>query len=219
MKRTIAFFLMLTVLCAATACGKPQKPVDMEPKVSQMRSICELAVMECYYHNVAKFTQEDADGFLWWKKDKRFWIEYSGVVKLGVDMSLVNMEISDTRMTITLPAAKVLGCKVDAASLNEDSYFVDQQSAGIGAEDEVAAFTEAQRQLEENVAADRMLLASAQQRAQDLLEGYVRNIGCVVGKEYEIMWTYLDADGAPLESIPDAPAAPTQEPAADEDAA
>ena len=58
MKRTIAFFLMLTVLCAATACGKPQKPVDMEPKVSQMRSICELAVMECYYHNVAKFTQE-----------------------------------------------------------------------------------------------------------------------------------------------------------------
>lgn len=61
MKKVIAVFLslLLTLLCAS--CGKTteEKP-PMEPKVSQMKAICELAVMECYYHNVAKYTEEDA---------------------------------------------------------------------------------------------------------------------------------------------------------------
>lgn len=67
---------------ASCGTGKPKTP-DMEPEVSRMKAICELAVMDCYYHNVAKFKEEDAEGFLFWQKDKQFWIEYSGVVTLG----------------------------------------------------------------------------------------------------------------------------------------
>lgn len=201
MKKIFAFFLTVVILFTSTSCGqKEPESINMEPKVSQMRSICELAVMECYYHNVAKFKEEDAEGILWWKKDKHFWIEYSGIVRLGIDASLVSMEANGTQITITLPEAKVLGCKVDSTSLREGSYIVDIDSASINAEDEVKAFAEAQRRLEENAASNRALLAEAQQRAQALLEEYITNIGNAVGKEYSIRWVYLDSQGNPLGS-------------------
>ena len=51
---------VLTLSLAACSNTEPA-PVDMEPKTSQMKAICELAVMDCYYHNVAKFTEKDAE--------------------------------------------------------------------------------------------------------------------------------------------------------------
>ena len=197
MKKIVSVILALVMAFMSASCAAPaeEEPLNMEPQVSQMKAICELAVMDCYYHNVAKFTEEDAQGMLWWKKDKHFWIEYSGVVKLGIDVSLVTVEIEDTKVTITLPEAKVLGCKVDSASLTKDSFIVDKDSADIEAEDEVKAFEVAQSKLEETASSDKALLAGAQQRAQDLLDGYISNIGTAVGKDYSIKWIYVDANG------------------------
>lgn len=199
MKKVMILFLAVIMLVMGTACEKqpPEEPIIIEPKLSQMKYICELSVMDCYYHNVAKYNEEDAAGMLWWKKDKKFWIEYSGVVKLGIDASLVNMEVNGTQVTITLPKAKVLGCKVDSASLTKASYIVDKNSADISAEDEIAAFNDAQNQLEENASNNQALLAEAQQRAEALLEDYVTNIGTVMGREYSIKWVYLDENGEP----------------------
>lgn len=193
MKRIIALFLTVMVLLSCSACGKKEeeKCVDMEPQVSQMKAICELAVMDCYYHNVAKFTEKDAEGALFWKKDKHFWVEYSGIVRLGVDVSQVVIEVTGTDIAITLPEAKVLGCKVDSSSLNEDSFIIDKDSAKVSAEDEIAAYEMAQSKLEETASNDKTLLANAQQRAQALLEDYITNIGNAVGKNYTIKWVYL----------------------------
>lgn len=191
--------LLLSLSMASCGTGKPKTP-DMEPEVSQMKAICELAVMDCYYHNVAKFKEEDAEGFLFWQKDKQFWIEYSGVVTLGVDVSQVAVEVKDTQVTITLPPAKVLNCKVDSSSLTADSFIVADGSASINAADEVAAFDAAQSKLQETAASDTVLLANAQQRAQSLLEDYVTNVGNVVGKEYTIQWNYLE-EGSKTESV------------------
>ncbi len=196
MKKLIALLMSIITVLSVAACGQPQEPAPtMEPQVSQMKAICELAVMECYYHNVAKYKEEDAEGILWFKKDKHFWIEYSGVVRLGIDVSLVSVEISDTVVTITIPNAEVLGCKVDSASLTEDSFIVANNSAAIEAEDEIKAFEEAQANMETNAANNSALLASAQQRAQSLLEEYIKNIGDAVGTEYTVKWLYLDRSG------------------------
>lgn len=198
MKRLLVLFLAVTLLLTSVACGKIEAdPIHMEPQVSQMKAICELATMKCYYHNVAKFFKEDAEkGFLGiGSKDMRFWIEYSGVVTLGIDASLMSIEVSDTQITITLPEAKVLNCEVDEASLSKDSYIVDKNSAEPTAEDEIEAFNQAQAEMRANAENDAALLASAQQRAQTLLEEYVHNIGEVVGKQYSIKWVYVDAEG------------------------
>lgn len=200
MKKKISLFLISILMMMCAACGNAQEEAQQAtPQVSQMKSICELAVMDCYYHNVAKYTQEDAAGILWWKKDKHFWIEYSGIVKLGIDASLVNMEVKGDQIAITLPEAAVVGCKIDSASLTEDSYIVDKKSADVKAEDESFALEEAQRKLEEAASNDKALLLEAQMRAQSLLEDYVQNIGNAVGKQYSIEWIYVDREGKEIE--------------------
>lgn len=195
---------MLTLSLAACSDTEPA-PVDMEPKTSQMKAICELAVMDCYYHNVAKYELKDAEGFLWWTKDKNFWIEYSGVVTIGIDVSRVTVEVDGTKVTISIPAAEVLSCTVDSSSLTEDSFIVAQDSAAIEAEDEVYAFADAQAKLEETASQDTALLASAQQQAQQLLEDYITNIGKATGKSYSIEWIYLDENNVPVGSEQTAP--------------
>ena len=195
---------VLTLSLAACSNTEPA-PVDMEPKTSQMKAICELAVMDCYYHNVAKYELKDAEEFLWWTKDKNFWIEYSGVVTLGVDVSRVTVEVDGTKVTISIPAAEVLSCTVDSSSLTEDSYIVAQDSAAIEAEDEIAAFSVAQADLEATASQDTALLASAQQQAQQLLEDYITNIGKATGKSYSIEWIYLDENNVPVGSEQTAP--------------
>lgn len=200
MKRWIALLTSAMLILSCTACQKKEQLPKAEPQISQMRSICELAVMECYYHNVAKYQEEDAAGFLLWKKDKHFWIEYSGVVELGIDASRLSMEVSGDEVTITIPAAKVLSCTVDSTSLTADSFIVDKRSANIDAEDEQAAFAEAQHNMEMSAASNRVLLGNAQQRVQVLLQSYVENIGQAIGKEYTIRWNFLEEDGTVLDA-------------------
>lgn len=192
MKKIIPLLMSLFLVFSASACKNSEvESVEMEPDTTQMKAICELAVMDCYYHNVAKFKEENAEGFLWWQKDKHFWIEYSGVVTVGIDASLVSIDVNEEEISVTIPKAKVLTCIVDSASLSKDSFIVEKNSAQITAEDEVAAFAAAQDKLKESASNDTALLASAEQRAQSLLEDYITNIGNAVGKKYTIQWNYL----------------------------
>lgn len=114
MKKMIALLLALAALLGCTACGQKEEAPTVELDVTEMRAICELSTMDCYYHNVAKYFEKDAQkGFLGiGKKDKRFWMEYSGVVRMGIDVSLVKVEVEDMQVTITIPEAKVLKCTV-----------------------------------------------------------------------------------------------------------
>lgn len=201
MKKLMCILISAVLTLSLAACSDTEPaPVDMEPKTSQMKAICELAVMDCYYHNVAKYELKDAEGFLWWTKDKNFWIEYSGVVTIGIDVSRVTVEVDGTKVTISIPAAEVLSCTVDSSSLTEDSYIVAKDSAAIEAEDEIEAFSVAQADLEATASQDTALLASAQQQAQQLLEDYITNIGKATGKSYSIEWIYLDENNVPVGS-------------------
>ncbi len=195
MKKIRIIFTILLAMIFCGACGSPQEPVErvnVEPQTSQMKAICELATLECYYHNVAKYMEEDAEGFLLWKKDKRFWVEYSGVVVIGIDASRLKVEVEGTQVTISMPKAMVLSVKVDPESLTEDSFYVDKDSAAISAQDATNAYKEAQDYMKIQAAGDSALLAGAQQRAQTLLEEYVNNIGEAMGVEYSIKWVYLE---------------------------
>lgn len=209
MKKLIPLCLSVVLICTCISCST-KKGQTQEPQISQMRSICELSVMECYYHNVAKFLEKDASGFLFWHKDKHFWIEYSGVVRLGIDASLLSLEVDGTSVSITLPEAKILSCTVDSSSLSEDSFIVDQGSAPITADDQTFAFSEAQLRMEKQAANDKVLLINAQQQVQTLLEKYINNIGDMIGVEYAIHWNYL-SNASPSNASPSPePSVPTE---------
>lgn len=203
MKRIIAILLMIASLLALCACGDASvPPATEEPQITQMRTICELATMDCYYHNVAKYYEKDADkGILGFgKKDKKFWVEYSGEVTIGLDATLVALQVSGDQVTITIPPAKVLGAKVYSDSLTTDSYIIDKDSADITAEDQTRVFENAQADMLAQASNDHLLLFNAQQRAQMLLEDYVTNIGNAIGVTYQINWIYLDENGKTIDS-------------------
>lgn len=190
MKKYLSVILIIMMCFSSVSCAKEIK--NIAPETSQMKSICELAVMECYYHNVAKYKEENATGMLWWEKDRHFWMEYAGIVTIGVDTSLMNIEVEDENVTITIPPAKVLGCKVDETTLTEDSFIVAKNSAKVEAEHQTEAFKSAKDKLESEAKSNFTLLAAAQQRVKKLLEDYVTNIGNSVGKTYKIKWIYLE---------------------------
>ena len=190
MRKYLSVILIIMMCFSSMSCAKEIKNIALE--TSQMKSICELAVMECYYHNVAKYKEENATGMLLWKKDRHFWMEYAGVVTIGIDATQLSIEVEDENVTITIPPAKVLGCKVDETTLTEDSFIVAQNSAKVEAEHQTEAFKSAKDKLESEAKSNFTLLAAAQQRVQKLLEDYVTNIGNSVGKTYKIKWIYLE---------------------------
>lgn len=96
------------------------------------------------------------------EKDRKFWVEYSGVVTIGIDTSLVTMEIDGDIVTITIPPAKVFGCKVDKETLTKDSFIVAQDSAAVEAEHQTEAFKDAQAKCERR---QRMILRYWQVRS------------------------------------------------------
>ena len=202
MKRIIVLFLFLSTIFSAVSCTVEQE-TDVFEELN-LYEICELSVMECYYHNVAKYTEKDADnGFLGlglWKKDMRFWIEYTGIVKVGIDASFVKMIVEGDTVKITMPMPKVLGVEVDPDSLTEDSYIVDKNSAEVGGEDHAAAIKIATEELKKQAMEDETLLTRAQDRAKILIEEYITNVSSAVGKQYKLEWIYLDAEGNPIET-------------------
>lgn len=193
-KQSVAAACMTALLLLTTACGKAEAPVLPVPQEEQMKAICQLAVLECDYHNLAKFEQKDASKFLWMTKDKRFWVEYSATAVLGIDVKQVSMELQSDVVSITLPRAQVLDCKVNGDSLSPDSYIVDKDSAPVTAEDEVRAFQEAQNNLQQTVEADSDMLDLAQTRVEDLLRNYVNSLAKATGTEYQVEFHYIEED-------------------------
>lgn len=193
-KQSVAAACVTALLLLTTACGKAEAPVLPVPQEGQVKAICQLAVLECDYHNLAKFEQKDASKFLWMTKDKRFWVEYSATVVLGIDVNQVSMELQGDVVNITLPKAQVLDCKVNGDSLSKDSYIVDKASAPVTAEDEVYAFQEAQDGLQKTVEADNNMMNLAQTRVEDLLRNYVNSLAKATGTEYQVEFHYIEED-------------------------
>lgn len=190
---TALFLIVMTLMtCSMTACNTTKSETvstDQDVNLRQMQAICEFATLECFYHNTAKYSSDKS--VLWWNTNKELWVEYTGIVKVGVDLTNLDMSIDGNIVTITIPDAKILSCDVNESSLNNDSYI--SKSTGLFAEkitakDQTAAFKDAQAKMLETAGADSALMAQAQQRAQELLEKYVTNVGTVIGKNYEVKW-------------------------------
>mgnify|MGYP001071778092 CR=1 FL=1 len=162
------------------------------PDIAQIRTICELATLECYYHNVAKSVKEKGSGLLHIGEVERvFWIEYSGVAKLGIDMSKVTMEMSGEKIIITIPKAKLLG--LSDYFFTEDSYISSDDGLNknpITAENQTEAVAAANEHMRQLFESDDAMLTRAQERARKLIENYIHQLSELSGVDYQIEWVY-----------------------------
>lgn len=196
-KRCLLFLLTLSMaLTCLTGCGA-LSAMASEPDIAQVRNICELATLECYYHNVAKAQKEAGTSILnWGEKDRTFWIEYSGTVKLGIDMSRVKMKVKGDQVTITMPAAQVLAVTIDPESYTEDSFVANKDGFfnknEITSEDATKAVKSATEDMEQIATENAALLVNAEDRAQKMIANYIDQLGDLTGKKYTITWEEIE---------------------------
>lgn len=200
LRRASILLLAFSFSGSLTSCAS--KGANMTPQVSQMKAITELATMEVFYHNVAKFNKKDASGFLLWKKDSHFWVEFSSTVKLGIDPSKLVIKIEEDTVTVHMPDAEVFDAEVEQDTLNKESFIVAKNSAQPTAEDETSALNAAEDSMKSAALQDKALMASAKQRAKALLEEYISNISQVVEKDYSIEWVDI-IENEPATTAPD----------------
>ena len=107
MKKVKWILLLLVSLLVFSLSGCEKKPsadiqedisaeeglrVQNIPQIGKVKSICELATVECRYHNVAKSTKEAGTGVLHWgEKERTFWIEYTGIAEIGFQTKDIEM--------------------------------------------------------------------------------------------------------------------------------
>lgn len=174
------------------ACGCSQKKVqEQELELDQIKNLAQLATMECFYHNVAKAEKTAGTGFFGiGEKDRQYWIEYTGVVKVGVDFNDVEISVKDNVITVSLPSAEILNATIDADSYNEDSIYANADSFWnknkITVDDQKAAINKSQKTMELQMAQNKDVMNLAQRRAEQLIEQYINSLTAPSGQEYQI---------------------------------
>lgn len=202
-KKLMLYIGCLSLVLSICGCGKAKKDTTSEtteiiveaeniPDLTKIKSICELATLKCYYHNIAKSVKTGGSGLMHsFEKDRKFWIEYTGVVEISYRTELIEMEQDGTNITITLPEPDI-ECVIDPDSWNEDSYVVvkDQliQKNPITANDQTTAINNSIEALEADVRNNSALVATAELQAKALIENYIYQIGEATGIKYNVTW-------------------------------
>lgn len=167
---------------------------EEQPDLSGYRRIAELATLDCTYHNVAEIYNDGTDiifginvGY------KKVWFEYDGRIKVGIDASKVKVDGPDPNgvVTIAVPDAEVLGLPdVDVASFS-DLYYEKGLLTEITTDEQADALKAAQDNMVQSVESNAQIMTRSKERAKELLEQYVKNVGEAIGKTYEVR--FVDA--------------------------
>lgn len=198
MKRKIMLSIIIIFLsCNITACSGDISFLKKKPEISQIRDICNLATLECYYNNVAKSKKTSKEGLMHiGEKDRTFWIEYTGIARLGIDISKVKIDVNQNNVIVTMPKAEIIGDPtIESKSLGEESFLISKDGLNrnkITADDQTHAISLAQEDMKEKLSKNELLLLRAQNRAKALIENYINQLGEISGVSYNIAWEYIE---------------------------
>ena len=193
-KNIMLFLLMILVSIfiinfhRSTSAQKEEKEVDF----SGINKICELSTLRCYYHNVAELKEEPDEIFKygWFRYGfKKLWIEYNGMIDIGIDANKVQVNEPDKNnvVYVYVPDAMITSVSVDTDSMTKSI-----SDAGvftkITMEDKNQAFVQGQQEIEQESKNDKSISNRAKDNAQKLIEQYIINVGNQIGKQYKVKW-------------------------------
>lgn len=134
----------------------------------QLREAAELVSVEYYYTNMGRF--ENQVDFYGWKvpfTTKSFIISYDGLIKAGVDLNQLDIQVTGKTVTILLPQSKII-----AHEIPEDSIEVFDETHNIFNPIKISdytGFTADQRVAIEARAIENGLLTRATEQARSTL--------------------------------------------------
>lgn len=177
-RRVILVLILAAVVAGAFLLGGVMAGRNRQPEITssllgqRLSAIQELATQEYHYTNMGRF-QNQLD-FYGWKvpfTTKSFIVAYDGVIKAGVDLSELQVEVSGKTISVTLPEGKILSHEID-----EDSLEVFDETKNIFNPiqiEDYTGFTADQKASMEQRAIDEGLLTAASQRARTVVEEFL----------------------------------------------
>lgn len=197
LKKLVWNTLITAILVACVCVGlhtweSQKKEVSNKAEFSAVNKVCELATLRCYYHDVAEY-EKQPDGLfkygLFQYGYKKFWIEYDGIVEIGIDVGQVQVNEPDENgaVKIYVPKAEILNINADPESMSEVVADTGKFTE-ITALEKADAFSEAQTTMKSNAENDSSILTQAHNNAKELLKQYVVNVGEQMGQHYTVEW-------------------------------
>ena len=183
MKKICSILLLVIFVLNLCACSQ-EHPVSL--KEEDIRAICELATLECYYNNVAKI-EKKADTIF--QTDRKMWIEYEGKATIGINMTNVVISLSGTTVTIKMPQAEILSIDYtfneNSSISSSDGWLFKNEISTQEQQDAVIASQDAMTQA---ILDNRSLFMKAEARAKELIENYITELGEATNQEYTVVW-------------------------------
>lgn len=165
-------------LYGAKRAGQQAEPVVTSDLLGQqLRAAQELVSVSYYYTNMARY--ENQLDFYGWKvpfTTKTFIVSYDGVIKAGVDLSKVTVDVEEERKIITvgLPDSQIISHEIP-----EDSIEVFDESDNVFNRISITdytSFTGDQKKIVEQRAADNGLLTGADEKAAEAVDALLRHM-------------------------------------------
>lgn len=160
------------------------------PDFSDVQSISQLATLKCYYHNVAHAETEQQDNPLGWvfhSGYKKVWLEYDGIVTVGVDASQITISQPDANnvVMVHVPDATIQSVQIDYDSLG-DPITDTGMFTNVTDDEKTQMLVGAQNDMRDTAEQNSSLKQQGTDRAKDLIREWVENTGSQVGQTYTV---------------------------------
>ena len=170
------------------AISEPVTPqISLEVISTEIKGIGELATVEYLYTNAAQF--EDSEQINDWNiplTKKTFIIKYDGIIKAGIDVNEITLEIDEINkvLTVNMPQAKILSHETDTESA-ELLYEKNGLFNPVSIEDKIEFDDELSEEMEER-AIGNGILTKAQESAEEAILNIISAIPGI--EEYTIVF-------------------------------
>ena len=173
------------------------------PEVAQVQYICQIAAVQCYYHNVATATKKPGTGLSHFgEEDTPFWFEYSATATFGIEAGSITMNIEGDQIYVHLPHATILDGDITVIpdSISEpvcrpNAWY--RNDVEITAVDVTNAMSTANEKIYDQIVNDPYIITIADTQAQSLIKNYIDQIISLSGMEYNVNFVYDESEELP----------------------
>ena len=181
----IKFFAFTILASIFVSCNKKPKVVlDSD----EIKNVCNMALLECYYHNNAKLNKTTSSII---STERTVWMDYDAKIKVGIDASKIDITVNGRYVTVKIPSAKVL----QRPNIDPDSFkfFASEgEKTKIPQEELLAAKDLANKAMQDALKVNSTIMSNAEERARKIIESYIKEIGKLSGVDYAIIWEKLE---------------------------
>ena len=149
--------------------AKKQPSLSAEKLTEQLVACSDLTTAEIIYNGVVRFD----DGGIPFINEKSFLMMYSAKVKAGIDISKVDVAVTNNKVIVTLPSVEIQDLYVDNSTLE----FYDKSSSlfnPVQQEDVTTAIHYADEDVMNHADIDG-LLAKSKEQTEELIRGLLIN--------------------------------------------